>query len=107
MAFSDEDTPRSTMLPPLPERMRPADLDGYVGQRHLIGPGSILRTMIESGKLSSFILWGPPGVGKTTLAHIIAKTLDRDFYQLSAVSSGVKDVRDGIDKAKSIKLTKE
>lgn len=101
MAFSDEDTPRSTMLPPLPERMRPADLDGYVGQRHLIGPGSILRTMIESGNLSSFILWGPPGVGKTTLAHIIAKTLDRDFYQLSAVSSGVKDVRDVIDKAKS------
>ena len=79
------------MLPPLPERMRPANLDGYVGQRHLIGPGCILRTMIESGNLSSFILWGPPGVGKTTLAHIIAQTLERDFYQLSAVSSGVKD----------------
>ncbi len=104
MAFSDDSTPRSTMLPPLPERMRPANLDGYVGQRHLIGPGCILRTMIESGNLSSFILWGPPGVGKTTLAHIIAQTLERDFYQLSAVSSGVKDVRDVIDKAKSTSL---
>ena len=82
------------MLPPLPERMRPRSLDDYVGQRHLVGPGCILRNMIESGSLSSFILWGPPGVGKTTLAHIIAETLDREFFTLSAVSAGVKDVRD-------------
>ena len=78
---------------PLPERMRPRDLSEYVGQRHLVGPGCILRNMIDSGNLSSFILWGPPGVGKTTLARIIAHTLDREFYTLSAVSSGVKDVR--------------
>ncbi|MBR5055439.1 MAG: AAA family ATPase, partial [Bacteroidales bacterium] len=80
------------MLPPLPERMRPRSLDDYVGQKHLVGPGCILRNMIESGTLSSFILWGPPGVGKTTLAHIIAETLDREFFTLSAVSAGVKDV---------------
>lgn len=89
------------MLPPLAERMRPSSLDQYVGQRHLIGKGCILRNMIESGNLSSFILWGPPGVGKTTLARIIANSLSRDFYTLSAISSGVKDVRDVIDKAKS------
>ena len=89
------------MLPPLPERMRPHSLDGYVGQRHLIGKGCILRNMIESGNLSSFILWGPPGVGKTTLSRIVAQSLGREFYTLSAVSSGVKDVRDVIDKAKS------
>ncbi|MBQ1647181.1 MAG: AAA family ATPase, partial [Bacteroidales bacterium] len=82
------------MLPPLPERMRPKTLDHYVGQRHLVGAGSVLRRMIESGNLSSFILWGPPGVGKTTLAHIIAQTMDREFYTLSAVTSGVKDVRE-------------
>ena len=70
------------LLAPLPERMRPQTLDEYVGQRHLVGPGCILRNMIESGNLSSFILWGPPGVGKTTLAGIIAKTLNRDFYTL-------------------------
>ncbi len=92
---------KSKMLPPLPERMRPKKLSEYVGQRHLVGEGCILRKMIESGNLSSFILWGPPGVGKTTLAGIIAQTLERDFYTLSAVSSGVKDVRDVIDKAKS------
>ncbi len=92
---------KSKMLPPLPERMRPKNLSEYVGQRHLVGEGCILRKMIESGNLSSFILWGPPGVGKTTLAGIIAQTLERDFYTLSAVSSGVKDVRDVIDKAKS------
>ena len=92
------------LLAPLPERMRPQTLDEYVGQRHLVGPGCILRNMIESGNLSSFILWGPPGVGKTTLAGIIAKTLDRDFYTLSAVSSGVKDVREVIDKAKGNSL---
>ena len=95
---------RSRMLPPLPERMRPHDLDGYVGQRHLIGQGCILRNMIESGNLSSFILWGPPGVGKTTLSHIVAKSLGREFFTLSAVSSGVKDVRDVIDRARSNSL---
>ena len=89
---------------PLPERMRPRDLSQYVGQRHLVGPGCILRNMIDSGNLSSFILWGPPGVGKTTLARIIAHTLDREFYTLSAVSSGVKDVREVIDKAKNKSL---
>ncbi|MBE6243415.1 MAG: replication-associated recombination protein A [Bacteroidales bacterium] len=92
------------MLPPLPERMRPHDLDGYVGQRHLIGKGCILRNMIESGNLSSFILWGPPGVGKTTLSRIVAKSLGREFFTLSAVSSGVKDVREVIDKARSNSL---
>lgn len=89
----------SVMLPPLPERLRPRTLDQYVGQRHLVGEGCVLRKMIESGNLSSFILWGPPGVGKTTLAHIIAETLDRDFYTLSAVTAGVKDVRDIFEKA--------
>ena len=94
----------SQMLPPLPERMRPSTLDQYVGQRHLVGEGCVLRKMIESGNLSSFILWGPPGVGKTTLAHIIAQTLDRDFYTLSAVTAGVKDVRDVFEKASKSSL---
>ena len=94
----------SSLLPPLPERMRPNSLSEYVGQRHLVGEGCVLRKMIESGNLSSFILWGPPGVGKTTLAHIIAQTLDRDFYTLSAVTSGVKDVRDVFEKARSSSL---
>lgn len=94
----------SRMLPPLPERMRPHSLDEYVGQRHLIGQGCILRRMIESGTLSSFILWGPPGVGKTTLARIIADGMDRDFHSLSAVSAGVKEVREVIDKARSKSL---
>ena len=94
----------SRMLPPLPERLRPTDLDGYVGQRHLVGEGCILRNMIETGNLSSFILWGPPGVGKTTLSHIVAKSLNREFYRLSAISSGVKDVREVIEKAKSNSL---
>lgn len=85
---------------PLAERLRPRTLDQYVGQRHLVGEGAVLRTMIETGNLSSFILWGPPGVGKTTLAKIIANTLERPFYTLSAVTSGVKDVRDVLDKAK-------
>ena len=102
--INDDNIGRSRMLPPLPERMRPQDLDGYVGQRHLIGPGCILRNMIESGNLSSFILWGPPGVGKTTLSRIVAKSLNREFYTLSAVSAGVKDVRDVIDKARSNSL---
>ena len=92
------------LYPPLAERMRPSSLDQYVGQTHLVGKGCILRNMIESGSLSSFILWGPPGVGKTTLAHIIAETLQREFYTLSAVSAGVKDVRDVIDRAKSASL---
>ncbi len=92
------------MLPPLPERMRPGSLDAYVGQRHLVGEGCVLRKMIESGNLSSFILWGPPGVGKTTLAHIIAQTLDRDFYTLSAVTAGVKEVREVFEKARGNSL---
>lgn len=89
------------VLPPLPERMRPRNLDEYVGQRHLVGEGSVLRNMLSSGNLTSFILWGPPGVGKTTLARIIALSLDREFYQLSAISSGVKEVREVIDKARA------
>ncbi|MCQ2143938.1 MAG: replication-associated recombination protein A [Bacteroidales bacterium] len=88
------------LLPPLPERMRPRNLDEYVGQKHLIGEGCVLRNMIDSGNLTSFILWGPPGVGKTSLSRIIATTLGRDFYTISAVSSGVKEVRDVIAKAK-------
>lgn len=88
-------------MQPLAERMRPQNLDEYIGQKHLVGEGAILRKMIESGNISSFILWGPPGVGKTTLAKIIAHTLDRPFYTLSAVTSGVKDVREVIEKAKS------
>ncbi len=85
---------------PLAERMRPKTLNDYIGQKHLIGEGAILRQMIESGNIASFILWGPPGVGKTTLARIIAHQLQRPFYTLSAVTSGVKEVRDVIDKAK-------
>lgn len=85
---------------PLADRMRPADLDGYIGQQHLVGEQSILRASIESGNIPSFILWGPPGVGKTTLARIIANRLGRPFYQLSAVHAGVKDVRETIEKAR-------
>ncbi len=85
---------------PLAERLRPRTLDQYIGQKHLVGEGAILRQMIENGNLSSFILWGPPGVGKTTLAKIIAHTLNRPFYTLSAVTSGVKEVREVIEKAK-------
>lgn len=101
---TEENVARNTVLPPLPERMRPHSLSEYVGQRHLVGEGCILRNMIESGNLSSFILWGPPGVGKTTLAHIIAESLDREFYTISAVSAGVKDVREVIDRARSKSL---
>ncbi len=87
------------MSEPLAERMRPRTLDEYVGQKHLVGPGAVLRQMIDAGHISSCILWGPPGVGKTTLAQIIANKLQTPFYTLSAVTSGVKDVRDVIDRA--------
>jgi len=88
-------------MQPLAERLRPKNLDEYIGQKHLVGPGAILRKMIDAGRISSFILWGPPGVGKTTLAQIIANKLETPFYNLSAVSSGVKDVREVIERAKS------
>lgn len=88
-------------MQPLAERMRPTCLDDYIGQQHLVGKGAVLRRMIDSGHISSFILWGPPGVGKTTLATIIAHQLDVPFYTLSAVTSGVKEVREVIDKAQS------
>ena len=88
-------------MEPLSERLRPHTLDDYVGQRHLVGEGAVLRKMIDSKHISSFILWGPPGVGKTTLAQIVARTLDVPFYTLSAVTSGVKDVRDVIQRAQS------
>ena len=84
---------------PLAERMRPTSLDAYIGQQHLVGPESVLRQAIESGHIPSFILWGPPGVGKTTLASIIAARLDRPFHTLSAINSGVKDIRETIQKA--------
>jgi len=88
-------------MQPLAERLRPHTLDDYIGQKHLVGEGSVIRRMIDMRRVSSFILWGPPGVGKTTLANIIAKTLDVPFFTLSAVTSGVKDVREVIEKAKS------
>jgi putative ATPase len=84
---------------PLAERLRPKKLDDYIGQEHLVGKNAVLRKMIESGNISSIILWGPPGVGKTTLAKIIANTLERPFYTLSAINSGVKDIREVIEKA--------
>ena len=89
---------------PLAERMRPRTLDQYIGQKHLVGDGAILRQMIENGNLSSFILWGPPGVGKTTLAKIVANLLKCPFYTLSAVTSGVKDVREVIEQAKKVAI---
>lgn len=89
---------------PLPERMRPTSLDNYVGQEHLVGQNGVLRKMIQTNQIASFILWGPPGVGKTTLARIVANMLDRPFYTLSAISSGVKDVREVIDKCKNNNL---
>lgn len=91
-------------MQPLAERMRPQTLDDYVGQGHLVGKGAVLRQAIESGRIPSFILWGPPGVGKTTLASIIAKTLKRPFHTLSAISAGVKDIRDTIEIAKKQKF---
>lgn len=86
-------------LPPLAERMRPQNLDEYVGQKHLVGPDAVLRKAIQSGQLPSMIFWGPPGVGKTTLAYIISQALDRPFFNLSAINSGVKDIREVIDRA--------
>ncbi len=104
--FIDNDYFRNTkifqcMNQPLAERMRPVKLEDYIGQEHLVGKGAILQRIIETGKLPSFILWGPPGVGKTTLASIIAAAQDRPFFSLSAINSGVKDIRDVIEKAKA------
>ncbi|SKB75060.1 replication-associated recombination protein A [Daejeonella lutea] len=90
-------------IPPLAERMRPEDLDDYVGQKHLVGKDAILRLAIENGNLPSLILWGPPGVGKTTLAFIISRQLNRPFFSLSAINSGVKDIREVIEKASKLK----
>lgn len=99
--FPDNQNPQ---LLPLPERMRPTTLDSYVGQEHLVGTNGVLRKMVETNQISSFILWGPPGVGKTTLARIVATMLNRPFYTLSAISSGVKDVREVIEKCKNNNL---
>ncbi len=90
-------------LPPLAERMRPQSLNEYVGQKHIVGPDAVLRKAIQSGQLPSMIFWGPPGVGKTTLAYIISQTLDRPFFNLSAINSGVKDIREVIEKAAQLK----
>ena len=95
------------MSQPLAERLRPRTLDDYIGQRHLVGEGAVLRRMIDAGRISSFILWGPPGFGKTTLAQIIAHRLETPFYTLSAVTSGVKDVRDVIEKAQKSRFFNE
>jgi putative ATPase len=87
------------MTAPLAERMRPQTFEAYVGQQHLVGPGAVLRQAVEAGKIPSFILWGPPGVGKTTLAQLVAKRLEKQFFQLSAINAGVKDVREAIEQA--------
>ena len=86
---------------PLAEILRPTSLDNYIGQQHLVGPGAVLRTLIESGRIPSMIFWGAPGIGKTTLATVISKTLNRPFHTLSAISSGVKEVREVIEQAKN------
>ncbi len=91
-------------MQPLAERMRPQTLDEYVGQQHLVGEKAVLRRAVESGRIPSFILWGPPGVGKTTLASIVAQTLKRPFHVLSAISAGVKDIRETIEMAKKQKF---
>jgi len=92
------------MSAPLAERLRPQTLDEFIGQKHLVGKGAVLRRMIDSGRIPSIIFWGPPGVGKTTLANIIANTVKAPFYKLSAINSGVKDVREVIDKAKNTRF---
>jgi len=92
---------------PLAERLRPKSLDTYIGQQHLVGKGAVLRNSIDSGLIPSIILWGPPGVGKTTLASIISQTLKRPFYILSAINSGVKDVREAIQKAEKSQTIEE
>jgi putative ATPase len=103
LAFSFLNFTIMNNLPPLAERMRPKSLDDYVGQKHLVGPGAVLRKAIESGALPSMLFWGPPGVGKTTLAYIISQSLYRPFFALSAINSGVKDVREVIEKASLLK----
>lgn len=102
--FVTEDKTDLFMRAPLAERLRPQNLDQFIGQKHLVGEGAVLRRMIESGRIPSIIFWGPPGVGKTTLANIISNTLKAPFYKLSAINSGVKDVRDVIDKAKNARF---
>ncbi|MBQ0096238.1 MAG: replication-associated recombination protein A [Bacteroidales bacterium] len=102
--MNEEIIAKSQVLPPLAQRMRPKTLEEYVGQRHLVGPDCVLSNMIQSGNLSSFILWGPPGVGKTTLARIVSNQLGREFNTLSAVSSGVKEVREVIDRSRNARM---
>jgi len=92
-------------LPPLAERMRPSSLDNYIGQKHLVGPNAVLRNAISNKNIPSMIFWGPPGVGKTTLAFIISNSLNRPFFSLSAINSGVKDIREVIDKAQAVRAS--